>query len=285
MPPSTTSTMSRSSPRSSAEPTPLDDCCAKTDRYRRLATLSPVSPEPGLSRAMSAGLHGPAAAVLWLGHGDFRANAAPSQFAAAAGLAGPAGPAGSVSVTGPLPRPLPRTVVLVGLMGAGKSAIGRRLAARLGLAFVDADHEIEVAAGCSIEDIFETYGEAAFRDVERRVIKRCLHEPVHVLATGGGAFMNPETRGLIAERGISLWLRAGLDLLVARCSRRGNRPLLKRGDPQEILGRLVDERYPVYAQADIIVDSDDGPAEQTADRALAALRGFLESRDMPTAGD
>jgi len=183
-----------------------------------------------------------------------------------------------------LDRRLPRTVVLVGLMGAGKSAVGRRLAARLGLPFVDADQEIERAAGCSIEDIFDDYGEPAFRDVERRVVARCLHEPVHVLATGGGAFMNPETRALIAERGISLWLRADLDMVVARCTRRGNRPLLKNGDPRQILARLIEERYPVYALADVIVDSHEGPAEETVDRAVIALRGLLDSRDMVGAG-
>src|SRR3546814_14784008 len=119
-----------------------------------------------------------------------------------------------------LRHPLSRTLVLVGLMGAGKSAIGRRLATRPGLPFVDADPEIERAAGCTIEDIFEMYGEPAFRDVERRIIARLLREPVCVLATGGGAFMDIDTRGLIAEHGISLWLRADLDVLAARTARR-----------------------------------------------------------------
>ncbi|HEX2115672.1 MAG TPA: shikimate kinase, partial [Alphaproteobacteria bacterium] len=120
-----------------------------------------------------------------------------------------------------------RTIVMVGLMGAGKTSIGRRLAQRLGLAFVDADHEIEQAAGCTIEEIFERYGEAAFRDGERRIIQRLLERPPHVLATGGGAFMDPETRARIKEAGISVWLKADLDVLVRRVSRRNNRPLLK----------------------------------------------------------
>ena len=131
-------------------------------------------------------------------------------------------------------------------MGAGKSAIGRRLAARLGLPFADVDLEIERAAGLTIEDIFETYGEPAFRDVERRVVARLLGEAPHVISTGGGAFMDLDTRQIIAERGISLWLRADLDLLVARTGRRQNRPLLKQGNRREILQRLMTERYPVY---------------------------------------
>lgn len=170
---------------------------------------------------------------------------------------------------------LPRSLVLIGMMGAGKSAIGRRIAAQLGLEFVDADKEIEAAAGCSIEDIFDSYGEPAFRDVERRVIARQLAEPVHVLSTGGGAFMNPETRALIADRGISLWLRADLDLLVRRTARRNDRPLLKNGDPREILSALIEERHPVYAQADVTVDSRDAPPEVTVQAALDALEGWL----------
>ncbi len=178
----------------------------------------------------------------------------------------------------PLPRPLPCSLVLVGLMGAGKTAIGRRLAARLNLGFIDADQEIEAAAGCSIEDIFVRYGEPAFRDVERRVIARLLQKPTHVLATGGGAFIDPDTRTQIAERGISLWLRADLELLLARTARRNNRPLLKQGEPREVLARLLAEREPIYAQADITVNSRDRPAEETADRALRALADFLETR-------
>ena len=171
---------------------------------------------------------------------------------------------------------LPRSLVLVGLMGAGKTAIGRRLAARIGLPFADTDLEIERAAGLTIEDIFETYGEGAFRDVERRVIARLLGEEPQVVSTGGGAFMDLDTRQVIAERGISLWLRADLDLLVARTGRRNNRPLLKGGNRRKILADLMDRRYPVYARADITIDSQDGPPEGTVDAALAALSGYLE---------
>lgn len=167
--------------------------------------------------------------------------------------------------------PWPRTVVLVGLMGAGKTCIGKRLAQRLGTRFVDADHEVERAAGMSVSDIFETYGEASFRDCERRVIARLLREPPQVLATGGGAFMNDRTRALIKARALSLWLRADLDLLVRRTSRRNTRPLLRQGDPREILARLKAERDPVYAEADVAVDAADGPPEATVERVVAAI--------------
>jgi shikimate kinase len=164
-----------------------------------------------------------------------------------------------------------RTIVLVGLMGAGKSKIGRRLAARLGLPFFDSDPEIEMAAGETIEEIFANRGERVFRDGERRVIARLLAQPVHVLATGGGAFMDPVTRELIARRGVSLWLRADLDVLVSRVLRRSNRPLLKQGDPRAILAQLIDRRYPVYAEADVVMDSGEGSPEATVSRAIAAL--------------
>ena len=170
---------------------------------------------------------------------------------------------------------IPRTIVLVGLMGAGKSCIGRRLAAQLGLEFIDADAEIETAAGCSIEEIFQRHGEAEFRDGERRVIARLLRQPVHVLATGGGSFMDPRTREAIHDRGISVWLRADLDLLLKRTSRRNNRPLLKRGDPRQILANLIAERYPLYGEADIVVDSHDGPPEVTVKKVLSAVRAFV----------
>jgi shikimate kinase len=164
-----------------------------------------------------------------------------------------------------------RAVVLVGLMGAGKSKIGRGIAARLGLPFFDSDQEIEAAAGETIEEIFANRGERVFRDGERRVIARLLSQPVHVLATGGGAFMDPATRAVIARRGVSLWLRADLDVLVSRVSRRSNRPLLKQGDPRGILGELIERRYPVYAGADLIVDSSEGSPTATVTRAIAAL--------------
>ena len=175
----------------------------------------------------------------------------------------------------------PKTIVLVGLMGAGKSCIGKRLAQRLGLAFVDADHEIERAAGCSIAEIFERHGEMDFRDGERRVIARLLQNPVHVLATGGGAFMDPRTRELIRERAISVWLRADLDLLMRRVSRRTDRPLLRVADPRQRLTELIALRYPVYAEADITVDSADGPPEATLERVVAALGNFLAGQPEP----
>jgi shikimate kinase len=175
--------------------------------------------------------------------------------------------------------PPPRTLVLVGLMGAGKTNIGRRLAARLRLDFVDADAEIEAAAGESIEEIFRRHGEPSFRDGERRVIARLLDGPVRVLATGGGAFMDARTRARIRERGISIWLRAELDLLLARVARRDNRPLLKGGDQRAVLAALMERRHPIYAEADIVVDSVDGPPELTLTRVLAELKRYMSTAD------
>ncbi len=180
-----------------------------------------------------------------------------------------------------------RTVVLVGLMGAGKTKIGRRLAARLGLPFFDSDHEIEAAAGETVEEIFANRGERTFRDGERRVIARLLATPVHVLATGGGAFMDPATRAAIARRGVSVWLRADLDVLVQRVSRRADRPLLKEGDPRAILAALIERRHPIYGGADVTVDSGDGSPEVTVNRAIAALVGCswaLTPPDAPREG-
>jgi shikimate kinase len=156
-------------------------------------------------------------------------------------------------------------------MGAGKSKVGRRLAVRLGLPFFDSDPEIEAAAGETIEEIFANRGERVFREGERRVIARLLAQPVHVLATGGGAFMDPATRELISLRGVSLWLRADLDVLVSRVLRRSNRPLLKQGDPRAILAELIERRYPFYAEANVVLDSGEGSPEATVTRAIAAL--------------
>ncbi|MCP5366899.1 MAG: shikimate kinase [Hyphomicrobiales bacterium] len=164
-----------------------------------------------------------------------------------------------------------RSIVLVGPMGAGKSSVGRRLAKRLGLPFTDADDAIEAAAGRTIPEIFDTLGEEAFRDGERRVIARLLAGPRQVLATGGGAFMDPLTRAAIRERGVSVWLRADLDVLVERTSRRTDRPLLRGGDPREILERLLAVRNPVYAEADVTVESGADGLDDTVDRLLAAL--------------
>jgi shikimate kinase len=171
--------------------------------------------------------------------------------------------------------PAPKTIVLVGLMGAGKTSVGRLLAKRLDLEFIDADHEIEQAAQCSIEQIFERHGEAEFRDGEQRVIARILTGPTHVLATGGGAFMRKETRDAIRGRGISVWLRADLDLLLRRVSRRKNRPLLRNENPRQTLEKLIEERYPVYAEADIVVDSGDRRPGTIVDTVIEMIETFL----------
>lgn len=164
-----------------------------------------------------------------------------------------------------------RPLVLVGLMGAGKSTIGRRLAKQIGWRFVDSDEEIEAAAGCTIADIFAIHGEPIFRDLEKRVITRLLSEEPIVLATGGGAWMQPGVREAIAARATSLWLRAELDVLTDRVSKRDHRPLLETGDKRSILERLMAERYPVYATADMVVDSGHGPHDKVVERVLAAL--------------
>jgi shikimate kinase len=166
-----------------------------------------------------------------------------------------------------------RTIVLVGLMGAGKTKIGRRLAARLALPFFDSDIEIEEAAGETIEEIFRNRGETVFREGERRVIARLLARPTHILATGGGAFMDPGTRETIRRSGISVWLRADLDVLLARVARRTNRPLLKERDPRAVMADLIERRSPIYGEADLVVDSSEGPPETTVNRVIAALIG------------
>lgn len=168
-------------------------------------------------------------------------------------------------------RTLERTIVLVGMMGAGKSTIGRRLAARLRLPFVDADHEIERAADMSIQEIFDRYGEAGFRDGERRVIARLIDGGRHVLATGGGAFMQAETRAMILARTTAVWLQADLDVLVERVGRREGRPLLKDRDPRVVLAELAALREPVYALAPVHVRSEPLPHETTVDAILAAI--------------
>ena len=160
------------------------------------------------------------------------------------------------------------------MMGVGKTTVGRRLAARLNVPFVDADIEIETAAGCSVEEIFARHGEAAFRAGERRVIARLLEGDVCVLAAGGGAFNDEQTRANIRERAISVWLRADLDLVMRRVGKRSNRPLLKTADPRATLERLMIEREPIYAQADIAVDCIDGPPDATASRIIAALESW-----------
>lgn len=170
-----------------------------------------------------------------------------------------------------LPNP-GRTIALVGLMGAGKTTVGRRLASALKLPFADADAEIVKAAGRTIEEIFAEHGECAFRRGERQVIARLLNGPVHVLATGGGAFIDPQTRVLMKERAISIWLKAPLDVLMKRVEKRDTRPLLKEDDPRAVMERLMAERYPIYAEADIIIESAPGPHNAAVDKIIEALR-------------
>lgn len=191
-------------------------------------------------------------------HGEPEGGADPAATPAAAQAAG---------------RRLERTVALVGMMGVGKSTVGRKLAESLGAAFVDSDEEIERAAGLSIPEIFERHGEAEFRRGERRVIERLLNGPPIVLATGGGAYMDPETRALLKEKATTVWLRADLDLIWKRVNRRDTRPLLKRENPKQVLADLLAVRSPVYAEADIAVDSGDGPATDAV-RAIRDAMGF-----------
>ncbi len=168
-----------------------------------------------------------------------------------------------------------RPIVLVGMMGAGKTTVGRRLANRLGRHFVDSDEEIETAAGMSIEDIFASHGEADFRAGEARVIARLLKDQDIVLGTGGGAFVNPETRALVKAEAVSVFIRAEFELLFARVSRRSNRPLLKTANPRETLRKLIEIRYPIYAEADVTVVSTDVPQDQVAAEVIDALLAHL----------
>jgi shikimate kinase len=177
-----------------------------------------------------------------------------------------------------------RSIVLVGMMGAGKSSVGRKLAGRLALPFVDADSEIEAAAGMSIADIFETRGESEFRAGEARVIARLLEGGPQVVATGGGAFMNPDTRAAIRAKGISVWLRADFDVLMKRIRRRNDRPLLKTADPAATLRKLIEERYPVYAEADITIDSRDVLHDVIVDEVVQALHASMNETGEAGAG-
>lgn len=180
-------------------------------------------------------------------------------------------PAALAAVAARITRP----VVLVGLMGVGKSTVGRKLAGLLHRDFVDADDAIVAAAQRSIPEIFATFGEAYFRDGERRVIARLMDEAHGVIATGGGAFVDPATRALVLERGIAVWIDCDIDTLVERTARRGNRPLLKTGDPKDILTRLAQERAPFYAQAPIRVVSETGPHADTARAIIEAIDKWL----------
>jgi shikimate kinase len=168
-----------------------------------------------------------------------------------------------------------RSVVLVGMMGVGKSTIGRRLSSRLRLPFVDADMEIEAAAGMSIPDIFETHGEPHFRDGEARVIARLIDNGPGVLATGGGAFMREETRNRIHDKAVSIWLKADAEIIMRRVKRRIDRPLLQTADPAATVGRLIAEREPIYRQANLTIWSRDVPHEKIVDECIDALRAWL----------
>ena len=176
-----------------------------------------------------------------------------------------------------------RSIVLIGLMGAGKTALGRRLAARLDLPFVDADSEIEDAAGATISEIFTEHGERYFRQGERKVIARLLQEAPQVLATGGGAYMDEETRANIKARGVSVWLKADLRVLMKRVGRRDHRPLLAGVDPGAVMRKLIEARYPVYAEADITVESRDVPHELIVDAVIDALGAKLGCKAKPAA--
>ena len=173
------------------------------------------------------------------------------------------------------PLGVERTLTLVGLMGVGKSTVGRRLAHRLGLPFHDGDHEIESAAGMTVAEIFATRGEAEFRAGEARVMRRLLEGSPCVLATGGGAMMNPETRGLIKEHSISIWMRADLDIIAERVQRRDTRPLLRGKDPLKVLKDLAGVRYPIYAEADMTVDVGIGSHGQAVDAIYRELKRYL----------
>ncbi|KIZ48079.1 MULTISPECIES: shikimate kinase [Rhodopseudomonas] len=168
-----------------------------------------------------------------------------------------------------------RPVVLIGMMGAGKSTVGRRLALRLGLPFLDADNEIEAAAAMSIAEIFEIHGEPHFRDGEARVIARLLDGGAKVLATGGGAFMRADTRERIRDRAVSIWLKAESDVILRRVKRRADRPLLRTADPAATIERLIGERHPAYQSADITIASRDVPHEKIVDECVAALHAYL----------
>jgi shikimate kinase len=170
---------------------------------------------------------------------------------------------------------LPKTLVLVGMMGAGKSSIGWRLARKLGVPFHDTDQEVERAAGCSVADIFETWGEKAFRDAERRVIKRLLGESTQIVSTGDGAFIDEECRLLIKENALSLWLRADPEVLYERVIRRDTRPLLFEGDAKQILEEMIERRYPIYEKADLIVESNDDAHDATVERVMEVLKDYI----------
>ncbi len=172
----------------------------------------------------------------------------------------------------------PKTIVLVGLMGSGKTSIGKRLANRLELSFFDSDIEVEQAAGYPIKEIYEIFGEQAFLDGEQRVIKRLLDQPTHVLATGGGSFAHDPTRKVVKEKAISVWLKADIATLVARVSRRTDRPMFTDSNHQEVLEKLIAERYPIFEEADVHVQTLDEPTNATVDRVIQAMSDFIRAK-------
>lgn len=173
---------------------------------------------------------------------------------------------------------LTRPIVMLGLMGAGKTKIGGLLAAQLGIPFIDADHEIEAAAGMSIADIFEAHGEPAFRDLERKVIARLLSDEIKVVAPGGGAILHPATADLVFGKALTVWLKADLDILVERTGRNEKRPLLKGGNREEILQNLLDKRQPIYERAEVHLQTDATAPEDAAQRLLLVLADYLKER-------
>lgn len=196
------------------------------------------------------------------------------------GTGGRAGSAGKIKRLPARLQNFDQTIVLLGLMGAGKTTVGRRLAKVMGLRFIDSDHEIEAAANMSVSEIFETYGEDDFRSGERRVIKRLLDDGrPKVMATGGGAFLNEETRALIKDKALSLWLNVDVELLVERTSKRDTRPLLRSGDPREILTRLAEERYPIYAEADLAVESSKGMHTEVVSDIIDVLNEHMKQSE------
>lgn len=172
-----------------------------------------------------------------------------------------------------------RSIVFVGLMGAGKTAIGRKVAQLLNLPFIDSDHEIEAVSRMSIPDLFEQYGEAEFRSLEQRVIERLLKDGPRIVSTGGGAFINARTRDDIRGAGVSVWLKADLDLLMSRVAKKQNRPLLKNSDPRAVMAKLMDERYPIYGRADVTVVTRDTRREIIAEEVIAAVSAHLDTKE------
>ncbi len=175
---------------------------------------------------------------------------------------------------------VPKTIILIGMMGAGKTCIGRRLAKRLDLPFTDSDQEVEAAAGCSIQDIYEVYGENVFKDTEKRVVRRVLDNDIKVLSTGGGTYMDTKIRETIKEKAITVWIKAEYETLLPRVLRRDHRPQLKDGSPEDTLKSLIAEYYPVYEEADIIVSCDNSPPDQTTDKIIQEIERYLSKLQM-----